>query len=209
MSGIVLKDLLVLRKQGKSYAMIIGIYALMSLAGIFDYTMLSSMAVVIVMMLPITSFSYDELARWDKYAASTPAGRRGVVQAKYVTTFIISGLVGLICLAIDGVMALITPEADFKVLVLTLLASLAAGFLINAIVLPLMFKYGAEKSRAILVGVMAIGLGAMFVLSRLLKSMGLVNLSDGVAVCLAAVLVIGGLIISYLLSQKIFSQKEL
>ncbi len=209
MSGIVLKDLLVLRKQGKSYAMIIGIYALMSLAGIFDYTMLSSMAVVIVMMLPITSFSYDELARWDKYAASTPAGRRGVVQAKYVTAFIISGLVGLICLAVDGVMALITPEADFEVLVLALVSSLAAGFLINAIVLPLMFKYGAEKSRAILVGVMAIGLGAMLVLSRLLKSMGLVNLSDRVAVCLAAVLVVGGLIVSYLLSQKIFSQKEL
>ena len=104
---------------------------------------------------------------------------------------------------------LFRSEADFEVLVLALVSSLAAGFLINAIVLPLMFKYGAEKSRAILVGVMAIGLGAMLVLSRLLKSMGLVNLSDRVAVCLAAVLVVGGLIVSYLLSQKIFSQKEL
>ena len=36
MSGLILKDLLVLRKQGKSYLLIIGIYMVLAFVGVFD-----------------------------------------------------------------------------------------------------------------------------------------------------------------------------
>ena len=43
-----------------------------------------AMVEVIVMVLPISSFSYDEAAKWDRYAAVLPVGRTAVVKARYL-----------------------------------------------------------------------------------------------------------------------------
>lgn len=214
MSGLVIKDFMVLRKQGKSYLLILGLYALLTIMGVFYYSVMSSMMVVLVMMLPMATFSYDDLARWDKYAAAMPVGRAGIVKAKYITTLLITGGSALLCLVLNTVVAAARLEdASFGALNLTLLACLGVGVLINAVILPMMFKYGAEKARGMSMGVMLVLFVLIFGLSALLAETGLESfIPEAVMLWSPVILALfaaAALALSYRLSLRIYRKKEL
>ena len=211
MSGLILKDLLVLRKQGKSYLLIIGIYMVLAFVGVFDYSILSTMMVVLTMMLPMATFSYDELARWDKFAAAMPVGRSGIVKAKYLIALAVIGGAGLLCFVVNIIVAMIDHEAQLGALMAALGGSLGAGLLINAAILPLLFKYGAEKSRSMMMVVMLVVFILVFGLITIAGEGGfaLTNAMTAVIPWLAALLVLGGFVVSYRISQKLYAQKEL
>ncbi len=211
MSGLILKDLLVLRKQGKSYLLIIGIYMVLAFVGVFDYSILSTMMVVLTMMLPMATFSYDELARWDKFAAAMPVGRSGIVKAKYLMALAVIGGAGLLCFEVNIIVAMIDHEAQLGALMASLGGSLGAGLLINAAILPLLFKYGAEKSRSMMMVVMLAVFILVFGLITIAGEGGfaLTNAMTAVIPWLAALLVLGGFVVSYRISQKLYAQKEL
>ena len=211
MSGLILKDLLVLRKQGKSYLLIIGIYMVLAFVGVFDYSILSTMMVVLTMMLPMATFSYDELARWDKFAAAMPVGRSGIVKAKYLMALAVIGGAGLLCFEVNIIVAMIDHEAQLGALMALLGGSLGAGLLINAAILPLLFKYGAEKSRSMMMVVMLAVFILVFGLITIAGEGGfaLTNAMTAVIPWLAALLVLGGFVVSYRISQKLYAQKEL
>lgn len=211
MSGLILKDLLVLRKQGKSYLLIIGIYMVLAFVGVFDYSILSTMMVVLTMMLPMATFSYDELARWDKFAAAMPVGRSGIVKAKYLMALAVIGGAGLLCFVVNIIVAMIDHEAQLGALMASLGGSLGAGLLINAAILPLLFKYGAEKSRSMMMVVMLAVFILVFGLITIAGEGGfaLTNAMTAVIPWLAALLVLGGFVVSYRISQKLYAQKEL
>lgn len=211
MSGLILKDLLVLRKQGKSYLLIIGIYMVLAFVGVFDYSILSTMMVVLTMMLPMATFSYDELARWDKFAAAMPVGRSGIVKAKYLMALAVIGGAGLLCFEVNIIVAMIDHEAQLGALMASLGGSLGAGLLINAAILPLLFKYGAEKSRSMMMVVMLVVFILVFGLITIAGEGGfaLTNAMTAVIPWLAALLVLGGFVVSYRISQKLYAQKEL
>lgn len=211
MSGLILKDLLVLRKQGKSYLLIIGIYMVLAFVGVFDYSILSTMMVVLTMMLPMATFSYDELARWDKFAAAMPVGRSGIVKAKYLMALAVIGGAGLLCFVVNIIVAMIDHEAQLGALMASLGGSLGAGLLINAAILPLLFKYGAEKSRSMMMVVMLVVFILVFGLITIAGKGGfaLTNAMTAVIPWLAALLVLGGFVVSYRISQKLYAQKEL
>lgn len=214
MSGLVIKDFMVLRKQGKSYLLILGLYALLTIMGVFNYSVMSSMMVVLVMMLPMATFSYDDLARWDKYAAAMPVGRAGIVKAKYITTLLITGGSALLCLVLNTVVAAARLEdASFGALNLTLLACLGVGVLINAVILPMMFKYGAEKARGMSMGVMLVLFILIFGLSALLAETGLESLIPEAVMLWSPVILVlfaaAALALSYRLSLRIYRRKEL
>ena len=211
MSGLILKDLLVLRKQGKSYLLIIGIYMVLAFVGVFDYSILSTMMVVLTMMLPMATFSYDELARWDKFAAAMLVGRSGIIKSKYLMALAVIGGAGLLCFVVNIIVAMIDHEAQLGALMASLGGSLGAGLLINAAILPLLFKYGAEKSRSMMMVVMLAVFILVFGLITIAGEGGfaLTNAMTAVIPWLAALLVLGGFVVSYRISQKLYAQKEL
>ena len=65
MIGFVYKDLLVLRRQVLLYLFFVGVYAALVVSGVFGPYILPALLVVIGLMLPMSSMSYDDLARWD------------------------------------------------------------------------------------------------------------------------------------------------
>ena len=82
MTGLMLKDLLVMRKTLKTYALFLAFYAALAAAGALPLAAVTAMVQIIIMMLPIAAFSYDELAKWDRYVLTLPLGRRTVVKAR-------------------------------------------------------------------------------------------------------------------------------
>ena len=65
------------------------IYFGLALLGIFEMTFVISFSTVIIMMLPISCFSFDEAAKWDRFCRSFPLPPRTIVGARYLFTLMI------------------------------------------------------------------------------------------------------------------------
>ena len=76
MTGLMVKDFLVMRKSIKTYILFLAFYFVMAALGIFPISFITAMVQIIIMMLPLSAFSYDEMSKWDRYAFSLPLGRR-------------------------------------------------------------------------------------------------------------------------------------
>ena len=140
MRGLLLKDLVNLKKQVGLYIILIIIYGGMSIMQ-KDISFFGGMACIFATMLTITALSYDEKANWDKYALTMPISRFDIVIGKY--------LLGLITLTIAMIITLVLAQIiEVGVEAFTLCFMLFGfGMLILSIILPILFKFGVEKGR--------------------------------------------------------------
>lgn len=216
MIGLVHKDFLVMRKQLSYYLIFVVLYAGLTVAGVFTPFILPGIVVLVGMMLPMSSVGYDDQARWDKYAAATPAGRTGMVAARYLSALIVlvagSALI-LVLMLVLGLTGLIdSPPVES---IAAVLACLCAALVFDAVILPILIKFGAEKSRIISIIIFVSVFGGAMLITQLAKNMGPGGgvafpawLSAALPVVLALVAV-GGFVISYFISLGIYGKKEL
>ena len=158
MKGLLQKDFYLMRTLARSYAFILGVFFLLSLTGVYDGTFLCTFLVFMCVMIPANTFSYDEQAKWDKYAASLPAGRPGVVRAKYLFTLLVS-LAALALAALLQALLFFLGRAGTATLLeaeLSAVAPAGFGILMTAILLPLLFRFGSQRGRLYLVLVVAV-----------------------------------------------------
>ena len=116
MAGLLYKDWLLLRRQLWYYALLLGLYLALTAAGVLDASFLCGLAVLYGTLLPTTCFSYDEAVHWERYAAATPAGRRGTVDGKYLLALLLAALSGGISLFLTALME--GPESALSLAVL-------------------------------------------------------------------------------------------
>ena len=141
MSGLLLKDILNMKKQGKIYLVIVALWVAL---GVFQGTMayLTNMMPLLAIMLVINAMAYDEAAHWDRYALTMPVSRRDMVLSKYL--LIVLSLLATMALATALAMSMGTPFIE------ALLASGAVcciALCYMALILPVMFWLGVQKAR--------------------------------------------------------------
>lgn len=211
MTGLIKKDFYLSVSMFKSYVLVAAVFALLTLAGIYDISFFVTYMSVMCIMIPVNLFAYDEQARWDKYAAALPSGRAGVVKARYLFTILVCLGSLLFALLLQLIVALVSgAQGQERVdLLLSGLFPAAYGCFMNAILLPLLFKFGSQKGRIYLILALGVGVGVIFGGLTGLKEMGL-SLSE-VSLPLTVLPVVGllALIPSYLLSRRIFFHKDL
>ena len=211
MMGLVKKDFYLAAGLARSYLIVAAIFLVLSLAGIYEFSFLSSFMGLLCIMLPVNVFSYDEQAKWDKYAAALPGGRRAVVQARYVFTLIVSAGAVVLGGAVGAAACLLDPTAGETLweMVLSTAAGGSVGILLNAVRLPLMFKFGVQKGRLYLALVLAILFGAF--LGGVAALASAVQEPSVLILPLAAIPAAGllALVPSYFLSLRIFRKKDL
>ncbi len=214
MIGFVYKDFLILRRQILYYLFFFGLYAVLAAIGAFPAMILSVMLTMTGMMLPMSSFSYDDLARWDRYAAATPAGRQGVVAGKYLFALgCILGSAAVVVLLQSALTLAGLTEGSMEEQLVGTLANVGVVLFIDAIILPIFVKFGAEKSRSIYMAIFVFIFGGTMVLGQLSKNGSLPPapadwLLSALPVVLALV-VVGGFVLSYFIAQGIMAKKEL
>lgn len=209
MKGLLIKDFLLLKKTGRIFLMLMVLYLVMT---VFMDTDLGPMMVFICGMLSISTFAYDEQAKWDGFALTMPVSKRDLVLAKYVLAIILcfAGAVAGAILSIAG--SLDAPFVDMKGILAASGIALCASYLFNSLALPLLYKFGAEKSRLILLACYALPLiGASLVMNELEKSAATLlrfqSLLDLGAILLP-IITIGALLVSYLISLHIYNRKD-
>ena len=210
MMGLLYKDILVQRKQIGYYLAFIIVYTALVAAGVFNAAILAGLVVLIGMMLPMSSFAYDEQAKWDRYAMALPLGRRTVVRAKYA--FVVLMLLAAAAFALLSSVALsITSAEPVEENLAAGVGALSVGLLAVDLTLPLNYKLGAERARPFLFAIIFIPVILFLLAARAGLLDGLNQISSDMVLpllCLIPLIFLLGLPVSYLISCRIVEHKE-
>lgn len=220
MTGLILKDFLVMKKTLRYYVFLMAVYSFFAFTGTFTYSIIAGFGVMLGSMAPMSAYAYDEQARWDRFAGATPVGRKGVVTARYLFAAILL-LVGWVVASLVSLAVVHFGKAEAAVwwepLVVSALVCLV-GLLLDSMLLPVIFKFGSEKSRVISMIIFVSVFGGMALLSYM-DGYGSLDLSGldrtfsalPPAVLLAAPVVVILLLfwLSYRISVGIYLKKEL
>ena len=209
MKGLLIKDFLVLKKTGIIFIALTGLYLVINVFMDMD---MGPMLTFLCGLLATSTFAYDEQAKWDACALSMPLTKRDMVLAKYVLALFL-GLFGVVLGAVMGIgRALALGAMDWQGFLVTSVIAMCGSILFNSLTLPMLYKFGAEKSRLIMIGCYALPLVG---LSLILNAME--NSHDGavriqalveLATWLLPLLTLAALALSYRLSLGIFRRKD-
>ena len=216
MKGLIIKDIINMKRNFRFLSVFALIYVVMSVtmesSGYF-----SSMFTLVFAMLTLSSYSLDEMAKWDGYALTMPITKENVVQGKYLFMLLLS-MAGLVINT--GVVILMnTIMKAEKVTSGIWGGALGAAFVIlfYSIAIPFITKYGVEKSRFIIIAIYMLPFLAGVGIFKLLKERYpeppkvLVRMAgflmDNIYL-IVPVLILLFLLISYLISIKIYQKKE-
>ena len=153
MKGLIIKDLTVLKSSLKTVFVIVVLFAFMGAKSGSAY--MTTFASVYAAILPMTCMAYDERSRFNRYAVAMPVSPRDIALSKYITGLILAAAATAIALVI----ALFTQAP---------IGETAAGCMLipvfyHTFMLPVMFKFGVEKSRLmVLIGVVIPAVGISF-----------------------------------------------
>ena len=203
MSGLVRKDFYVVKSMGRSYLFMFGGFAFLSMMRVYDGVSFLSF---------INTFAYDEQSGWEKLAAATPAGRRGVVGAKYLFTVLLLAVGLALCAGIQASMYAFGIHGDGTLGegLESAMITVCAGGILNAILLPLIFRFGTQKSRIFFMIAMGVGTAGVVILMGVISATetGIAWLT-GAAALLMPVAAAAALTVSYAVSLQIYGKKEL
>lgn len=202
MTGLILKDILNLKKQAKLYLILVTFYLTIGIVN-ENSSMFSSMMTMVSVMIPITAMSYDERNKWDRYALTMPISRGNIVVSRYLL-----GVIFLIAaLALSTPINMIFSKINITENILINLASLSAGITIMSVIFPLLIKFGVEKGRILMMLVLFVPIAIVMMVSKIGISMPdeetielLIYLSPIIAVVI--------FLISMYISLLIYKRKE-
>lgn len=206
MKGLLLKDVLALKKQGKVYFLILGFYLVFSVAT-ENTSMLGGMIILLCVMMPITTLSYDEYCKWDKYALSMPIARKTVVLSKYLFGILIT-LAGTVLATVFSVLiVLLTKQTGIIEALLVPVAIGAVAILFLSCILPILIKFGVEKGRMLMMLVIFIPTMLVMIIPKpklVEPSKQMLTLMIG---CIPVIIIVI-LLLSIKLSIAIYNKKE-
>jgi len=146
MKGLIYKDLANLRKYIRQLLIIFGLFAV--LFGIMQGNtfFVSAYGLMVSMMIVLSSVSYDERAHWDGYALTLPLEVKTLVGSKYLLGLLAAAAGAVFALLLGGVGTLFFP-ASFGESALATGVCFCVALIMIAVLLPLIYKFGTEKSR--------------------------------------------------------------
>lgn len=162
--------------------------------------------ILIAGLIPITLISYDEREKWSTYSLTLPYEKNEIVISKYLVGLILEMLVFILIAVVQGVRLAYTGAFMMNDY-LSLLSIVFGMELIGpSILMPFIFKFGAEKGR-----------NAYYIVIELLCVCGTILAGRGIAIktsleYLWILVVIVSLLVyftSLLISIKFYQKKEI
>ena len=209
MLGLIKKDFLLIKANLKSMIIIFVIYVMLAFQGTFDVTFIVPL---IGIMLFISTFSYDDFNNWNSYAVTLPDGRKNVVKAKYIASIILTIILAIVSLAIGiGISYTQKNSINLDEIISSQMGTMLSSVIIISLLYPIVFKFGATNGRIILFAVVfgIAGIGAL--IAQFVDMTSIINMINRLdSYSLIAIPIISAILlgISYLISNKIYQNKE-
>lgn len=230
MLGLIKKDLLLLKTNTKVFIFIILFYVLFGVTSDFGPAIITAMITLVMSMMVLSTMQWDEQTKWISYALTTPVSRKMLVISKYLLSLItitIGAIAGFVCSIIVALIKnLVFDEQnyvfDLEALVI-ILTVFSVMLLINAILLPAIYKFGVEKARVILLVLIGLPVFIISVLVAVISGLicnGTINVTfltnvinwceanPALLAVIAVILLIAIIAASCMLSTKILEKKE-
>lgn len=209
MNALVLKDLLNLRNSMKTIVIMMIIFGIIFIPT-GNVITLYFLLMIFGAMLPSTSISYDDMAKWDKFALTMPLKKKDIVRSKFILMIVLTVISLAIAVLATAIIYAFNPSLLTSVNInpLSMLAVIfALGPLYGSLALPILYKFGSEKARYVMIFIMVLAgaavLGIFMIFGNIIGS---VNPIAATVLPLAVSLVI--MFISYKLSCRIYEKKE-
>ncbi len=207
MRGLILKDLYNLRKYGKTLLLISALYIMLTFM-MDDSSMFGGMIVLLFAITSVTSFAYDSQSGWDTYVLSIPVSRKEVVLSKYVLSALLALMGGVLSLLMGWLHGVFNHVSNFSEMLLISYSLFAVALVLLSILLPLVYKFGVERSRVIILAVIAIPSAAIMVLVQTGPMPELSEQTFHQVLLLSPVVIIVCGIVSFVISHGIYRRKE-
>ena len=210
MISLLKKDFYNLRSYLKTILILVVFFTLLGFLKIemYDSSFLSGMLIIIFTMIPIASFTYDLQSKWDAFCQTLPVTRKEIVLGKYILSLLTIGIGFVLSFIMNIVYSLWMKEpVDISMIISSNGMVSAVGIIILSIILPLIYKFGVEKGRIILI---IVCLAPTFLFMSLGEGvMGKLAQWDWQVISYASpVFALGIMFLSYNISYKIYNAKD-
>ena len=220
--GLIKKDLYNLSSYKTSLIIVI-IFCGIAIIGTGNINFGPIIICTIIGMISLSTFSYDEISKSNKYILTLPTNRKEIIKAKYILAIgstILGGILGIILtIIIANIMNYVRPEnlidLNYESLITTTIGGMFGISLIQAIQIPSIYKWGAEKGRVqmfILVFILIVlvaGVGYLIMKSSFNIDLAKIeNIMQQYGLILLLALMAVMYYISYKVSNKIYNKKE-
>ena len=215
MRGLLEKDFRLLKGQKNFFLLILIITVLLSLNSEDNFAV--TYLTFIAGFLTISSFSYDDNGNCMPFLMTLPVSRTLYVKSKYLLGFLLTFIGWLAGMVISMVTAFLHKAPPTAEAVLAQLAWVFLWMILLSFVLPMLFRFGAEKGRMATLAMMLVFMAMVFAISKLAEGMGMdvdacldALIGQRIAVLIAGMAVVTLIIvlISYSISAKIVQKKE-
>ena len=207
MKSLILKDLLAFQSYVKTLVLFVLFFTIITFS-MDDASFLSGMIILWMAMLPISSFSYDQHAKWDLFAQTLPVTRKQIVQAKYVLGLLFVSFATVLAIILNIVVSSIKSlSIEWDVLIESNVMIGVVALIFLSILFPLIYKFGVEKSRMLIIVVVAIP-SIIFIYFSNNNFHLLNNFTSQTLLAGGVVTAIIVMIISYIISLKLYTAKD-
>ncbi|WPV41637.1 ABC-2 transporter permease [Clostridioides difficile] len=211
MKGLILKDLLNLKGNVKFILLFIIMFGFMSSLGDGNINNFIGVIIVLCTTMIVSTFSYDDLNKWDSYVLTMPINRNDIVLSKYLTMLIFSFIGVLVSLIVSVTIGYFknTLILNETLLINALILSISVCF--GSLILPLIYKFGTERARLLMILCFLVPTLALLVFKSILE-----NISSPISIEIILNTLVYSLpfvaillfVISYFISSKIYSKKK-
>ena len=221
--GLLKKDLLNLASYKQSLLIIIAFLAIFSA---FNKGMVKFLPIAVstaMGMIVLSTFNYDEISKSNRYILTLPASRKDSVREKYILAIgatMLGGMLGMVLtIIVVNIMNYIRPEniinLDYQSLIISTMGGIFAISFLQAVQIPSMYKWGAEKGRIqmfiLIFLIIAIIIGGAFLFSHLKLGINIEKIGNFLSNYGLIILIITTMLmlyISYKTSCKIYCKKN-
>ncbi len=216
MIGLILKDFINLKKNAKVFAILAVLYGFMAFTT-SDASFFSSMFTMLIAILTLSVYSYDELAKWDVYALTMPVSREDIVRGKYIIMLLLTLLGGMIGTVSTIVIKIIQQDNHLMSGVQSSWLGGAVVILFYSIALPFITKLGVEKARFIFFAIYLIPFAIIYFIGNAVETGDfvipeqLIRLAEKLVqngAILALLVLLFALVVSYTISVSVYRKKE-
>lgn len=215
MRSLILKDLYNIGHNAKSMLFMLAVLAviLIPTSGASAYIIVSA---VLCSMMIVTTFTFDDNSKWTRYAMIMPVTKKNLVAGKYVVMAVFCVIGSLFGLIVSMIAGLVLRKMTFDIegiveLLILALVAFALSIISGSMSIPLVFKFGAEKARVLLVVSVFVPLAVCFGLYQVLVLLG-IELTEQlifILLCCSPVFALVWCYLMYCICCRIFEKQEL
>lgn len=216
MKGLLVKDFKLMKLQ-KNFFLLIVVIAVSMIAFTDDVTFPLGFLTFVISLFTLSTISYDEFDNGNAFLFTLPITRTNYVVEKYCLSLLLGCSTWIAATVLTMIASILKSTFSVADIMLIALMILPIMIMIQAIMIPFQLKFGGEKGRIALIGVIGLVflIGAVIVkgaemigidITNMVNTLPVISMGMLIMIILAAAIVI--FLISLKISIRIMNKKE-